>query len=164
MVAARRDGYCSVCGSPITVFKTLKGHRVYDASCDPCRQGWRAAAVGRVIPSWNIPCIGYEEPKMEKPLHSGLRRDLKFDDRMRTIIAKFETGGKLTQIEFRYLLLFYGMLVRMAEIVGQPYDLLARDVNDKHHRLIALAPDLGFNQGLLSMYGGIVEDLFGRFV
>lgn len=97
------------------------------------------------------------------PLRSGLRRTLKFDHRMREMIEKFDAGLTLTQIEYRFLLTFYGLFARLGEIVGQPYGLLNRDVNQRYAKLVAMGREQGFTQGLLDGYGMMVEELLGRF-
>jgi hypothetical protein len=108
------------------------------------------------------------EPKLQlgvpKAPHSGLRRSLAFDREMRDIVQKFETGGNLTQIEYRKLLRLFGIAVRIGEILGQSYDLFNRRVTDEHRKLVEMAGlSQDFNQALLDMYGGIIEEVFQRF-
>lgn len=150
------------CGRKITVFKTMPDKTIiYNYECNICRRDWQYA---NTKPE-DVPIVGFPElpPAPPKLLHSGLRRNLKFDSRMRDMLAKFENGAKLTQIEYRYLLLFYGIACRLGEIAGQPYALFNDHVKGQHAKLVRMADAQGFTQSLLNMYGVMVEDRFDRF-
>lgn len=90
-------------------------------------------------------------------LNTGLRRHLETDIRFRDMIDKFDHGGELSDKELRCLLQFYGVMVRMSEIVGLPYYLVTANVDDRRRRLISLAEQRGWSQSLIDMYGLMVE-------
>lgn len=147
------------CGRKITVSKKLAdGTTIYNYECNVCRRDQQYA----LTPPESVPIIGFPELPPH-PLHSGLRRDRRFETRMRDILSKFDGGAPLTQVEYRYLLLFFGIACRIGEIAGQPYALFLEHVRSQHERLVQLAGEQKFNQGLLDMYGVMVEGSFDRF-
>lgn len=103
------------------------------------------------------------KPKPKPPrLRSGLRRDLKFDRQMQDMLLKFRQGGNLSDIELRKLLQFYGIVLTVADIFGQSHHLLRVDAEMQYARLIDLASDREWSQGLMSMVGVLVGGAFEK--
>jgi hypothetical protein len=99
-----------------------------------------------------------------KPLHSGLKRNLKEEDRFRSYLEKLRNGSLLSDKELRFLIQFWGIMVRMCEVIGQPYWLALQDARATHAELIRMADERGWTQGIISMYGGIVEGVFEKIL
>ena len=94
--------------------------------------------------------------------HSGLRRNLTEETRLRDYIGKFESGGSLSDKELRFLIQFYGIIIRTTEVAGLSYYLATADAKAKHDRLLGIARERGWTQALISMYGAMVEGVLER--
>jgi hypothetical protein len=98
----------------------------------------------------------------QKITHTGLTRNRKEEDRLREMIEKFLAGGNLTDLELRFLIQYYGIMIRMCEMSGQRYYLACEDAKNKHQILLKLADMRGWTQAIINMYGTMVEGVFGR--
>lgn len=94
--------------------------------------------------------------------HSGLNRNLKEETRLRGALEKLRTNSVLSDKELRFLIQYWGIMIRMCEIAGQTYYLPLRDAKATHEELLRIADDRGWTQSIISMYGGMVEGIFDK--
>ena len=96
--------------------------------------------------------------------HSGLKRERKNEQRLRDMIEKFQQGGTLNDKELRFLLQYYGIMVRMCEMSGMAYYLARQDAMVKYGILLDTAKDRGWTQAIINMYGTMVESVFEKIL
>lgn len=100
----------------------------------------------------------------QKIRHSGLKRNLAEENRLRDMIHRFEKGGNLNSVDLRFLLQYYGIMIRMCEMSGESYYLSRQDAYLKHQKLLQIASERDWTQNLINMYGTMVESVFERIM
>lgn len=96
--------------------------------------------------------------------HSGLKRNRREEDRLSRYLEKYESGGELTDVELRFLIQLFGIVIRVSEIFGQRYYLLHVNAQTQHRRLLEIADQRGWTQSIINMYGVKVEETFERII
>jgi len=94
--------------------------------------------------------------------HSGLQRNRFEEERLRGMIEKFTGGSEVSDLELRFLLQYYGIMIRMCEMSGQRYYLAWIDACNQRQCLLSIAAERGWTQNLINMYGGMIEGVFTR--
>lgn len=106
----------------------------------------------------------YDTPPPEKVRHSGLRRNLATEQMLRDMIEKFHNDIKLSDKELRFLIQYYGIMIRMCEIEGDLYYLAHRDATLNYERLLEMAKERDWTQAIINMYGVLIESVFERIL
>lgn len=106
----------------------------------------------------------YKPAENQTIRHTGFKRNLKNEQRLRDMIEKFEHGGTLTDKELRFLLQYYGIMVRMCEMSGMRYYVTRQDAMMNYSILLNMAKDRNWTQAIINMYGSMVESIFERIL
>jgi hypothetical protein len=102
--------------------------------------------------------------KEQEITHSGLTRNPNNEQTLRDMIEKFRVGGSLSDLELRFLIQYYGIMVRMCEISGDIFFLPRQNAMLNYNKLLGIAKERGWTQSLINMYGTIIESVFERIL